>query len=110
MLKLLNLVLRFLLEICILIALGYWGFNSSDETLPRIAAGIGAPLLAAINWGIFVAPASRRRLRDPLRLLVEIVIFAAAVLALAAAGQLTLALIFAVVTAINISLVRLWKQ
>lgn len=110
MLKLLNLVLRFVLELCILIALGCWGFNSSSETLPRIALGIGAPLIAAAVWGVVVAPASRRRLQDPLRLLVEIVIFAAAVLALAAAGQPALALIFAVVTAINITLVRLWKQ
>ncbi len=110
MLGSLNLALRFVLEICVLIALGYWGFTTHTETLPKILFGIGVPLIAALIWGVFVAPASNRRLDDPLRLLVEIVIFAAAALALAAADQPTIAIAFAVIAAINMALIRIWQQ
>ncbi|MCC6615095.1 MAG: YrdB family protein [Anaerolineae bacterium] len=110
MLKPLNLALRFLLEICLLIALGYWGFSTQSEIVPKILLGIGAPLIAAIVWGVLLAPASNRRLADPLRLLAEIVIFAVGALALAAAGQPRLAVIFAVVALVNMILLRVWHQ
>jgi hypothetical protein len=60
-----------------------------------------------VAWGLWVAPASRRRLADPLRLAVEVVLFAAGVAALAAAGYLLAAVIFAVVVATNLILVRM---
>jgi hypothetical protein len=53
-----------------------------------------------------VAPASRRQLTDPARLAVEVVLFAAGVAALAAAGLPLVAIGFAVVVAVNLILVR----
>jgi Protein of unknown function (DUF2568) len=35
-----NVALRFLLELCILVALGYWGFQTGQGQLAKIALGI----------------------------------------------------------------------
>jgi 1-acyl-sn-glycerol-3-phosphate acyltransferase len=83
------------------------GIPHRQRAVAKAALGLGAPLLAAVIWGLWVAPASRRRLTDPARLVVEVLLFAAGVAALAAAGYLLVAVIFAVVVAANIILVRM---
>jgi Protein of unknown function (DUF2568) len=55
----------------------------------------------------WVAPASRRRLADPARLVAEVVLFAAGVVVLAAVGYVLVAVVFAVVVAANVILVRM---
>ena len=63
--KIANLALRFLLEVCALVALGYWGFKTGGSLITKLALGIGAPLLAAVLWGTFVAPAQWWRCQEP---------------------------------------------
>lgn len=58
-----NLVLRFLLELGALAALGYWGLHTGSNELLHWLLGIGVPLLAAVVWGLFIAP--RRRFDVP---------------------------------------------
>ena len=100
----LNYTVRFLLELCALAALGYWGFVAG-QTLPmQLLLGLGAPLLAAAAWGAFVAPRARWPAHEPWRLLVEIIVFGAASLALWAVHQPALAVILAAVYIAN----RLW--
>jgi hypothetical protein len=41
-----NLALTFLLELGVLVALGYWGFQTGQATIASIGLGIGAPVLA----------------------------------------------------------------
>jgi hypothetical protein len=53
-----NLTVAFLLELCALAALGYWGFRTASGPAAKAALGIGAPLLAAVLWGLFAAPSS----------------------------------------------------
>lgn len=101
-----NLTVRLLCELGLLVALAVWGFHTGTGMAAKVALGLGAPLLAAVIWGLWVAPASRRRLADPARLAVEVLLFAAGVAALAAAGYVLVAVIFAVVVAANIILVR----
>jgi len=88
--KLINLGVHFLLEVCGLIALGYWGFNTGAG-LMQIVLGVGAPLLAAVIWGTFRVPDDPGRapiaIRGPLRLLLEWGFFALAAAALTAVGQ-----------------------
>jgi hypothetical protein len=43
-----NLALRFLLELCALVALGYWGFKTGSGAIAKFALGIGTPLVAAV--------------------------------------------------------------
>ncbi len=110
MIRSINLLLRFLLELCILAALGYWGFQTGQQTLARIGLGIGAPLLAAVVWGIFLAPASSRRLREPWRSILELVVFGSAIAALYSTGQRSLAVAFGLIYVINKVLLVVWRQ
>jgi hypothetical protein len=105
-----NLGLRFVLELCVLAALVYWGYQAGNGTWTRIALAIGAPLLAAVVWGVFGAPKASRQLHDPALLLLEIIVFGAGALALAAAGQRTLAVALALVTLLNGILMYVWGQ
>ncbi len=89
-----NLGLRFLLELCALAALAYWGSQTGPPAVSVVLA-IGAPLAGAGLWGVFAAPKSRHRLRGSRRLVVEIPFFGAAAAGLAATGQWLLAAIFA---------------
>jgi len=60
--KMLNLLVRFLLELCLLAAIGYWGFETHSSWGWKILLGIGLPLLIAVLWGMFLAPKSAYRL------------------------------------------------
>jgi hypothetical protein len=68
-----------------LAALGTWGFETGDGPLGFVL-GIGAPLLAIAIWGAFIAPKARRPVPLGTRLLLELLLFGAAVVALVAAG------------------------
>lgn len=96
-----NAALRFGLELLALLALGLWGFGLSGGWALRLGAGLGAPLVAVLLWGAFGAPAAPRRLPEPLRLLLELAIFAAGAAALIAAGYPLFGWILAVVAALN---------
>ena len=60
-----NVALRFLLELCVLVALGYWGFQTGQGLFAKIGLGIGTPLVAAVVWGLLGAPGSSWQLHDP---------------------------------------------
>lgn len=109
--KSLNLVVRFLLELCALAALGVWGFTTGgNRTFTRVALGLGVPLIAAVVWGMFGSPAAPLPAPGALRVLLEIVIFGAAVVALFAIGQPVLAVAFGIVTLANGILMAVWDQ
>ena len=91
----LTLTLRFVLELCALGALGYWGWQTGNTFPLKVAAGIGASLAAAVVWGLFVSPRASIAVPSPVCLIIEVAVFALAVLALVAAGQPTLALALA---------------
>ncbi|MFN8515540.1 MAG: YrdB family protein [Chloroflexia bacterium] len=105
-----NLALRFLLELCLLAAVGYWGFHVGGGTLVKVVLGISAPVLVAVVWGTFMAPKARVRLPRSAALGAEIAIFGLGVLALVAAGQPSLAWMFAAVAALSRLLIAVWGQ
>lgn len=109
-LKALNLTLSFILELCLLIALAYGGWQTSDNLFAQIAFGIGVPLLVAVIWGVFAAPASRRRLTQPWLTLLKIVLFSAGTIALFTAGQPIFAAIFFILFLVNLFLAFVWQQ
>ena len=102
--KPLNLGLRFVLELCMLVALGIWGFSEN------LVLGIAAPLAAAVVWGLWIAPKASRRLRDPVRFAVELLLFGAAGAALAAAGHAVAAVVFLALVALSEVLMLAWRQ
>lgn len=109
-LKTLNLAARFLLELAALTALAVWGFVVTDSTVPRLVLTFAAPLLAAFLWGRYVAPKSPRRLPDPRRLLVELVVFGAATAGLATVGHEPVAVALAAAYVVNVTLGFVWHQ
>jgi hypothetical protein len=66
--------------------------------------------VAIAIWGLFVAPKASRRLPDPQRLAVEIVVFGAGVLAFLSRGDVPLAVLLAAAAAISLGLMLAWGQ
>ena len=110
LIKAANLGLRFLLELCALAALAYWGYHAGSSRPVKIALAVGVPLLAAIVWGLFVAPKATVKLPGAAVLLLQVLIFGAAALGLVAAGRTPLALLFAAVVLLNAILMAIWGQ
>jgi hypothetical protein len=106
----LNLALRFLLELCMLAALGYWGWHTGGTPAARVALGLGAPLLAATMWGRWLAPKARRRLSGRPLLALELLLFALAVAALFAVGAPGPAVALGLIYAANKTLSLIWEQ
>ncbi len=104
-----NLLVRFLLELFALGTLGYWGFVSGGNMFAKILLGIGAPLLAAVVWGLFVAPRAAVPLKMPLRLVPEALVFGSAILVLFAMGHPRLGASLLIVAAVNRVLVLAWE-
>jgi hypothetical protein len=109
-LKAVNLGVRFVLELCALAALAYWGWKAGDRMPAKLLLGIGAPLVAAVVWGLFVAPKATFDVGDGLRLALELVVFGCAVAALVAAGRIGLGVALGVVYAVNRVLMAVWDQ
>ncbi len=108
--RVLSLVLRFLLELAMLAALAVWGFTVGGGTVTKIVLGVGAPLAAAIVWGLFIAPKATRRLDDPARFTLELFLWMAGGLALLAAGHPGWALIFGTLVAGSLGLMVILGQ
>ena len=103
------LAVRFGLELTALVALGYWGFETGDGTVTKVVFGLGAPLVAAVLWGLFVSP--KARFQSPvLKALIELIVFGGAALALVDADQAGLAIAFAVVALVDSVLLRLFAD
>lgn len=77
-----NLALRFALELCMLAALAWAGYD-----LGGIVLAVVAPAVAATLWGLFVSPKAARYAGETVRALVEAAVFVAAAAGLIAAGR-----------------------
>ncbi|GCE03123.1 YrdB family protein [Dictyobacter aurantiacus] len=108
--KNMNLALVFFLELGVLVALGYWGFHNGQGIIGKIALGIGAPVLAIVVWGIWGAPKSQWHLQGPWYLLLQIVFFGSAALALYAASQRLLGIVFAILVVLACGLAYMWRD
>jgi hypothetical protein len=105
-----NLALAFFLELGVLAALAYWGFQTGQGTIARIALGIGAPAVAIVVWALFGSPQAVWHLNGVYRLLLQVVFFGSAAVALFAAGQHVLGVVFALVFVLNTVLVSALGQ
>ena len=105
-----NLALAFFLELGVLAALGFWGFQTGQGTIARIALGIGAPVVAVVVWALFGSPQATWHLDGIFRLLLEVVFFGSAAVALFAAGQHVLGVVFALLFVLNTALASAMGQ
>ncbi|HSJ19756.1 MAG TPA: YrdB family protein [Nocardioidaceae bacterium] len=95
-------VVRFTAELGMLAALFYVGWRlAPDRTELELALAAALPVAAALTWNRWIAPRARRRLEDPTRLAVELVLFGAAVVGLAVVGPGAWSLVAAAVLGIG---------
>jgi hypothetical protein len=105
-----NLALRFVLELCMLAALGYWGYQSGEGWIAKAGLAIGAPLLAAVTWGVFISPKALAPAPTGVWLGLQAVLFGCAAAGLAAAGHPALASVLGLLVVINGILMYIWRQ
>jgi hypothetical protein len=108
-LKSMNLVLAFLLELAMLAAYAFWGFQIGNIMIVRIVLGIGIPLLVAVIWSLFMAPRSPKRLQGAAYLALKVVLFGLAIAALIVIGNRASGIVLAAVFVINTILLSVWQ-
>jgi len=81
------LTLRFVSELTLVGGAAWAASTRPRAVVVAIAAGILAALAVAAVWSVAIAPASRLRLSDPVRLVLEIALFGAVALGLYAVGH-----------------------
>ncbi|PPF55313.1 4-amino-4-deoxy-L-arabinose transferase [Rathayibacter sp. AY1C2] len=95
-----NAILRFLLELVALATFALWGFASWD--LPwNIVLGIGAPVVAALIWALFLSPRAVLAIDVYGRSLIELLVMGAAALAWLHLGQPVVAIVFGVLAVVS---------
>ena len=87
-LKWFNVGMRALMELGIVVALGYWGYSAGNNAVTKILLCIAAPLIGFGFWGL-VDFRNAGSLAEPLRLTQELVITGLAAYAWYSAGAQT---------------------
>jgi hypothetical protein len=105
-----NLLLRLMLELGVLLSIGYWGLHYKSSSMIKFGLGIGMPILVMIVWGTFIAPNSAYQLPLPFRIMMELMVFGFGAFALFASGHQSLFKIFTVLVCLNMILLLYWKQ
>ena len=93
---------RFILEICALAAICWWGWQPGRSSASRRLLAVGGVVLLSVVWGVFRSESDAIvEVPTAVRILIEVVAFGAATAALVAVGRTGLAVAFAVVAGIN---------
>jgi hypothetical protein len=100
-LRVINLGVRFLLELGALAAFGYWGATLRAPGALRAILAVGLPLGAALIWGLFISPKARYSTGRPGQVGLGLVVFLVAALLLRERGQVAMAAIFAATAVIS---------
>ena len=108
MLRTANLALRFLLELCALGSLGYWGVQRGTSVALKVILAILLPLAMAVLWGTFVAPKALLGGTRALRLLLGLLVFFVAAAAIISTGHARLGWMFGAVALVNTVLTYAW--
>ncbi|WP_131764892.1 YrdB family protein [Candidatus Protofrankia californiensis] len=109
-LKSLNLLVAFMLELAMLAAFAYWGFHLDTNLFVKLLAGIGAPALIIVIWAMWAAPNASGRLSVPWLPLLKLALFGLAALSLYAGGKKDLAIEMFAVFVVSEALALAWHQ
>ena len=91
-----NLGLRFLLELGLLVGVGWWGGHAVGWW-----AAVVLPAAAALLWGSFLSPKARWTIPPPARLVLELALFGLAAAGYYGAGHPWVAVGFAAAVAVS---------
>lgn len=105
--RVINLAVRFCLEVAALAAVAYWAVHVDAPRPLRIILAIFTPIVVAIFWGLFVAPKARFSTGRIGQVWLGLVVFLAAAVALAARGQFALGVVFACTAVVSSALLYL---
>lgn len=100
------LTLRFATELATLAALAWAAASAGIGLAWRVVLAVLGPVLVAVVWGLAIGPRAGHRLAEPWRLGTELVIFAVSAAALALAGEVIAAVIYAVIAIGTAALLR----
>jgi len=109
-LQALNLALAFALELAMLAAFAYFGFQATDHVLARWVLAVALPVMVAGLWGAVLAPKAAHRLPMMPGILLSLGLFLLAALALYRSAQPGLAVVMAVAALLHAALAVLWRQ
>jgi hypothetical protein len=104
-----NLALAFFLELAVMAALAYWGFQTIAGAA-GIALGIGAAVLMGVVWGLWLAPRARYPLPALPHEILKDLVLSLGVVALLLAGNPLYAAILVVLLILNRGLAYIWGQ
>ena len=99
-LKWFNVGLRAVMELGVIIALGYWGYNTDEGGAMKILLSVGAPLIGFGVWGL-VDFRNAGAFAEPLRLIEEFVISGLAAFAWYIAGAQSLGWALGIVSIVH---------
>lgn len=100
-----NLAVAFVMELVALAALALWGAKTGDTLPVRLALATGVPVAAMVMWGLFAAPHAAHS-NQVVAAATKVVVFGGAALALWAAQYRTAAVVFLLVVAANLLMIR----
>jgi hypothetical protein len=96
-----NEALAFLLELAMLAGLAWWGASQHASPISRVLLAVGAPLAAAVVWGLLAAPRARFRMPAAGVLVVKALMFVVTAVAVYAAGLHVVAIVVGVIAFLN---------
>lgn len=109
-LRVINLGVRFLLELGALVAFGYWGATLHGSVVQRALVAIVLPLAIALLWGLFISPKARYSTGRPGQVGLGLLVFLVAALLLRERGHVAMAATFAVTAVISSMLLYFLPQ
>ncbi|PEQ30677.1 hypothetical protein CN467_26020 [Bacillus cereus] len=110
MLQAFNIALRFMLELCVLGIVGYWGFRVGTITVIKVTLAIILPVIVAVIWALFGAQHAEWEVQGILHVLLEIIVFGVGVAALYHLKHYMLASGLVIIIVVNRILMFIWNQ
>lgn len=104
MLKSINQIVAFLLELGMLAAVGRWGYLQGKTTFSKYGIALLLVALIVVLWGYFAAPKSANRLSLGYRMIFEFGLFMITTFLLHKSGNTNYAIAFGTVSTINLCL------
>jgi hypothetical protein len=109
-LRIINLGVRFFLELAALAAFGYWGATLRASGALRAGLAIVLPLAVAILWGLFISPKARYSTGRPGQVGLGLIVFLVAALLLHDRSHVTMAAVFAATAVVSSALLYVLPQ
>ena len=110
LIKQINLLVLFLLEIALVIIVGYWGFQQGETLTTKYILALILPAILITIWGIWAAPKSKRRLKNPIRTVFKLLLFSIGFFFCIDTGNFVFAWWFGSIIIVNVGLAFLFSQ